>query len=81
VQFVGRADRTRPAQFIETDSKDAIRRSELTFHEETHGQRCGVPAACREPAKHGFARGRLVEVVGLRIELRGERYDLILVDA
>jgi len=65
---------------FETDSKDSIRGSELAFHEEAHGQRCGVPAACCEPAKYRLAGGVFVEVVGLRIELRGERKDLLLVD-
>src|SRR5262249_41584541 len=38
-----------------------------------------MPAACRSPPKECFASGLLVEVVGLRIELGSESYNLILV--
>src|SRR5262249_44001981 len=55
-------------------------RLEFAVHHKTHGERSGVPAACREAAKQGFTRRFVIEVVRLRIELRGERQDLLLVD-
>ncbi len=79
MQLVVGSDQARPAQFVKANSKDAVRRPEFTFHEKTHSQSCSVPAARGQGAKHRFAGGLLVEVVGLRIELRGERDNLVLI--
>ena len=77
MQLITGADGARPAQFVETNAKNAMCWSELAFHNKAHSQCCGMPAACRQPAKDRFAGGLLVEVVRLWIELRGERYDLV----
>src|SRR5262245_57442900 len=58
--------------------ENTVRRAELAVNDETHRQRRGVPAARREPAKYRLAGGFFVEMVRLRIELRGERDQLVL---
>lgn len=80
VQLIARTNRTRPAQFVETNSKNTVCRFELAFHDEAHGERRSMPAARGQPAKDRSVGGVLVKVVRLRIELHSEGYDLILVD-
>src|SRR5207249_2778160 len=53
---------------------------ELALDQEPHGERGGVPAACRQAAEYRAARGRLVEMEGLRIEFGGEALDPLLLD-
>ena len=54
---------------------------ELAIDKQTHSQRRGMPAACGQSSEDRFARGLVVEVVGLRIELSRERDDLVLVNS
>src|SRR6185295_9265606 len=42
-----------------------------------HGERRGVPAARRKAAEERLLRGFVVEVEGLRVELRGEGLDVL----
>jgi len=80
VQFVAWAYRTRPAQFVEAHAQDAACRPELSLDQKAHGDCGGVPATRREAAKDRLGRGLLVEMIGLRIELRGKSFDLFPVD-
>ena len=52
-------------------------RSRRSFHFLEISERRRVPAARCEPLKNRVFRGRLLEMERLRIELRGERRDLL----
>ena len=69
-----------PAKFLEAGADDAAGDPELTFDQQAHGHRAGVPAARDQPAK-ATVRSRLrIEVERLRIEQFGKRCDLALVN-
>ena len=79
VQVVAGPNRARPAQLIDTNSQDTVSRLEVAIDKQTHGQSRGMPAACCQSSENRFARGVVVEVVRLWIELPGERDNLVIV--
>src|SRR5439155_8983876 len=69
------AHRSRPAELVEAGSDDSAHRLQLAPDQKPHGERGGMPAARRQAAENRRARGVVVEVKRLRIELRGETLD------
>jgi hypothetical protein len=63
--------RTGPAEFVEPCPDDAAGRLEIALEEEPHHGGGRMPTARCEAAEHSAARGRLVEMKRLGIELRG----------
>src|SRR4051794_4342626 len=51
VQLTPRPHGSRPTKFFKASAEDSTRRLELTFHEQAHGERSGMPAACRQSAE------------------------------
>src|SRR5207302_10640520 len=80
-QLVAGAHGTRPAELVEARAEDAARGLHLALDDEPHGDRRGVPAARGEPLEERIVRGGFVEVIGLRIVLRGEGLDRFRIDA
>src|SRR5215471_11745294 len=80
-QFITRAHRVRPTEFVEASADDATSGFELALDQEPHGERRRVPAARRQAAEYAVAGGVLVEMERLRIELGGKALDPIAVDA
>src|SRR5262249_51659829 len=55
--------------------------SAVALHQQPHRQGGGMPAARRETAENRVLRCLLVEMEGLRIELGGEVFDPLCIDA
>ena len=72
VEVVAGSNWPRPTQFVDTNSQDTVGWPELAVDKQTHSQRRGMPAACGQSSEDCFARGLVVEVVRLGIELSGE---------
>src|SRR5580658_2843200 len=68
-----------PGQFAAA-ADDPAGRAEGALDTEPHRHRRGVPAACGEAVEQALARRILVEMEGLRVELRGEGLDLGCID-
>src|SRR5205085_824685 len=79
VQNVAGTRRQRPTD-LSAAADDAAGDRQAAGDVQTHRDRRRVPAARGEPAKQAAARRLIVEMKGLRIELRGERLDLRFVD-
>jgi hypothetical protein len=67
-----------PREFS-TQADDAISQGQPARYQEAHSYSGSVPTARRQPAKDAGLCNRFVKVEGLGIELRGERFDSILV--
>src|SRR5439155_6496435 len=80
-QLVARAHGPRPAELVEARAEDSASGLHLALDDEPHGERRGVPAARREALEERIVRGSFVEVIGLRIVLRGECLDRFRIDA
>src|ERR1039457_2144821 len=64
---------------IPAQTDDARGERQSGCDQEPHGDRGGVPAARRQSPKDAGLGSRFIQVERLRIELRGERFDTILV--
>src|SRR4029077_18561213 len=53
---------------------------ELALDQEPHAHRRGMPAARSQALENRIARGGFIEMEGLRVELRREGLDLVLLD-
>src|SRR5262249_23250019 len=69
-----------PAEFVEARADDAASGPEVALDQQPHRDGGGVPAAGSQSAEYRVARGFLVEMERLRVELGGERLDSLLVD-
>src|SRR5213593_4484164 len=79
-QLIPGPHRPWPAELVEAGAHDAAGGSEVTLDQQPHGDRAGVPPAGGQPAEDRVARGVLVEMERLRVELRGKGLDSLLVD-
>src|SRR5262249_28452355 len=61
-------------------SDDSCCQRQPRFDEKFHGDRRGVPAACRQSSEQRCLGSLTIEVKRLRIELRRKRLDLRLID-
>src|ERR1039458_9723974 len=64
---------------IPAQTDDARGERQSGCDQEPHGDRSGVPAARSQSSKDAGLGSRFIQVERLRIELRGERFDTILV--
>jgi hypothetical protein len=74
-QLIAGPHRSRPTNLIKPEANDAACGFELTLDEQPHRQCRSVPTARRESAEERGARGVLIEVKWLRIELGRKRFD------
>src|SRR5579862_7497394 len=75
VQLVAGPYWPRPSKFVESGADEAARGLEVAFYEKTHGDRCGMPAACSQALEQRIGRDVLVQMEGLRIEFGREGLD------
>ena len=80
-KFIPRANGSWPAQLVKASADDAAGEFEIAVHQEPHGDRGRVPAACGETSKDRVGRGSLIEMKRLRIELGGKAFDALSIDA
>ena len=59
---------------------DATYERHTTLDQKAHGDRSRVPTACRQPRKQSVLGRFVIKVEGLRIELTGKGFDLLLFD-
>jgi hypothetical protein len=59
---------------------DTASERQAALDQEAHGDRSRVPTTCRQARKHGVLGGLVIKVEGLRIELTGKSFDLLLID-
>jgi hypothetical protein len=76
-QLIARTHRQQPLQLLHARRTEAGRAMQIAVAHHAHRHRSGVPAAGNEAAEHRRPRRRLVEVEGLRIELRGKPHDVV----
>ena len=77
---VARPRRTRPTD-LAARTDDAAGDGCAATDQESHGNRCRVPAAGGQTAKQAGSGGIVIEMKWLRIELRGKALDLRLVQS
>src|SRR5262245_20319432 len=80
MQFISRSHRAWPLELVKAEANNAASGFELTVDQKPHRHRCRVPPARREAAEDGVGCRCLIEMKGLRIELRGKGLDALLVD-
>jgi hypothetical protein len=59
---------------------DTAGERQAALDQEAHGNRSRVPTACRQARKQCVLGRLVVEVEGLRIELTGKSFDLLLIN-
>src|SRR5436305_13374442 len=79
-QAVARPDRLEPLHLVDAGRAHRGGVEQQPVRDHAHHDAAGVPARRAEPAQHGVARGLLVEMHRLRIELRREADDLLARD-
>src|SRR5262249_25933623 len=79
VEHVAGPRRRRPAE-LSAEADDAAGYRQAPVDLKTHGDRCRMPAAGDQATEERALRGRGIRVKGLRVELRGKRDDLSLVE-
>src|SRR5207249_4030688 len=80
VQLVTRSHGKWPAELVEARTDDAAGGFEVALDQQSHRERGGMPAACRQAAEYRVARRLFVLVERLRIEFRRECLDALLFD-
>jgi hypothetical protein len=74
-QHIARTHRAGPAELFKASSDNPASGPKLALNEQPHRYGRGVPSARRQTTKNGVTRRLLIEMEGLRIELRSESLD------
>jgi hypothetical protein len=59
---------------------DAAGKRQAALDQKAHSDRSSVPTACRQAKKEGVLGSLVIKVEGLRIELTGKCFDLLLIN-
>jgi hypothetical protein len=79
-QRVPRSHRPKPLKVVQSGSDQPTGDAHVTQHDQLDGQSGCMPTTRHESAEETARRCRLVQVLGLRIELLSEGFDLAAVD-
>jgi hypothetical protein len=77
MQYVAGPGGTGPCDF--SPCPDQAARDPGAFDQERHGDCGGMPSAGNQAVKEGVARGILIQMEGLGVELARERLDLLAI--